>query len=62
MIKRKTHGLELLFPDKEERESAKKAMLSAFDGNKERYEKFIQKLDELKKLHRMAEKHDKKFL
>lgn len=62
MIKRKSYGMELLFPDKEERETAKQAMLSAFDGNKERYEKFIRKLDELKKLHRMAEKHDRKFL
>lgn len=62
MIKRKSHGMELLFPDKEEREMAKQAMLSAFDGNKDRYDRFIKKLDELKKLHRMAEKYDEKFL
>lgn len=58
MIKRKSYGLELLFPDEEEREVAKQAMLSAFSGNKKRYDKFIKKLDELKKLHGMAEKYD----
>lgn len=62
MIKRKSQGLEFLFPDKDERDAAKQAMLSAFAGNKNRYDEFIKKLDELKKLHGMTEKHDKKYV
>ena len=62
MIKRKSLGLDFFFPNKNERKVAKEAMLAAFDGNKNRYKKFIGKLDELQKLHGMAEKHDKKFL
>lgn len=59
MIKHKAVDLEWFFPDKEERKAAKSAMLAAFAGNKEKYEGFLEKLDSLKKLHKVVERHDR---